>query len=178
MLFWVKLFYPAGVSLSCVMVVMCAGAFIVFCPSEELPPIFYPFFHKHIVQGLTGWNPLYKQSTLCVTFPFSGAIKCWCGTIATMFSQAPGRDSQDLCRFSSWMYLFDGEDNCMLSVPFSTCDLHFSCWRSGENCQAVAAGASMLLGYALWFSSKGECSPNFSVLLSCPRVVCSMFPVF
>ena len=70
MLFWVKLFYPAGVSLSCVMVVMRAGAFIVFCPSEELPPIFYPFFHKHIVQGLTGWNPLYKQSTFCVTFPF------------------------------------------------------------------------------------------------------------
>ena len=79
--------------------------------------------------------------------------------------------------FPSWMYLLDGEDNCLLSVPFSTCDLHVSCWQSGENCQAVAAGASMLLGYALWFSSKRG-PPYFSVLLSCPRVVCSMFPSF
>ena len=28
--------------------------------------------------------------------------------------------------FPSWLYLLDGEDNCMLSVPFSTSDLH---WR-------------------------------------------------
>ena len=34
--------------------------------------------------------------------------------------------------FPSWMYLLDGEDNFMLSVPFSTCDLHVSCWQSGE----------------------------------------------
>ena len=51
------------------------------------------------------------------------------------------------------MYLLDSEDNCMLSVPCSTSDLHVSCWQSGENCEAVAAGAFMLLVYALWFSS-------------------------
>ena len=30
------------------------------------------------------------------------------------------------------MYLLDGEDNCMLSVPCTMSDLHFSSWQSGE----------------------------------------------
>ena len=34
--------------------------------------------------------------------------------------------------FPSWMYLLDGDDNCMLSVPFSTSDLHFRCWQSAN----------------------------------------------
>ena len=80
--------------------------------------------------------------------------------------------------FPSWLHLLDGEDNCMLSVPFTTSDLHYSCWQSGENCQVVTAGALTLLCYAFWFCLKGGCSPYFSVLLSFPRVVCSMFPVF
>ena len=41
--------------------------------------------------------------------------------------------------FSSWMYLLDGDDSCMLSVPFSTSDSY--CWQSGANCHAMAAGA-------------------------------------
>ena len=113
-----------------------------------------------------------------VHFSLSGFQKCWCGTIAAMFSQAPRRDSQDLCCFfPSWLYLLDGEDNCMLSVPFSTSDLHFSCWQSGENCQVVAAGAFTLPGYAIFFF-KTAVPLILSVLLSCPSVVCSMFPVF
>ena len=36
-LFSVKLIYPACVSSSCAMVVMCTGAFIVFYPAEESP---------------------------------------------------------------------------------------------------------------------------------------------
>ena len=39
--------------------------------------------------------------------------------------------------FSSWLHLLDGEDNCMLSVPLSTSDLHCSCWQSGENLPGV-----------------------------------------
>ena len=35
-----------------------------------------------------------------VGFPFSHVIKCWCGTIATSFSQVAQRDSHDLGRFS------------------------------------------------------------------------------
>ena len=37
---------------------------------------------------------------LSVAFPFIDVLKCWCGTIATMFSQAAQRDSHDLCRLS------------------------------------------------------------------------------
>ena len=59
--------------------------------------------------------------------------------------------------FPSWLCLLDGEDNCML--PFSTSDLHFCCWQSGENCQVVSAEAFTLLGYAILFSL------NFSALL-------------
>ena len=55
--------------------------------------------------------------------------------------------------FPSWLYLLDGEDNCMLSVPFSTSDLHFSCWQSGENCQVVAAGGFTLPGYAFFLKA-------------------------
>ena len=66
------------------------------------------------------------------------------------------------------MYLLDGEDNCKLSVPFSTSDLHFSWWQSGENCQAVAAGAFMLLGYALWFSFKTRVLSLFICLVVYP----------
>ena len=66
--------------------------------------------------------------------------------------------------FPSWMHLLDGEDNCMLSVPLSTSDLHKSCWQSGENCQGVSAGAFTLLCHAFWFSLKGCFSPCFSFL--------------
>ena len=56
--------------------------------------------------------------------------------------------------FPSWMYLLDGDDNCMLSVPSRTSDLHISCWQSGEICQAMAADAFLLFNYALWFSAE------------------------
>ena len=90
-------------------------------------------------------NAFFKASTIGTYFTniliLSVAIlfsDCWCGTTATMFSQAAQRDSHDLCRFPSWMYFLDGDDNCMLSVPFSTSDLHFNCWQSGANCHAMA----------------------------------------
>ena len=56
--------------------------------------------------------------------------------------------------FTSWMYLLGGDDNCMLSVPSSTCDLHISCWQGGDICQAIAAATFTLFNYALWFSAK------------------------
>ena len=46
--------------------------------------------------------------------------------------------------FPSWLHLLDGEDNCMLSVPLSTSDLHYSSWQSGEVCQVLSTGAFTL----------------------------------
>ena len=57
--------------------------------------------------------------------------------------------------FPSWLHLFDGEDKCILSVPLSTSDLHYSCWQSGENCQVVSAGAFTLLCHVFLISMKG-----------------------
>ena len=53
---------------------------------------------------------------LSVVYPFSCVIRCWCGTIATRFSEVAQRDSHDFRRFFSWTYLLGGEDDCMLSV--------------------------------------------------------------
>ena len=176
MLFWVKFICPAGDSSSRALVVMLIGAFIVFCSPGASAADIYPLFHEHFFKAsLVGIQFTNNRPSVSL-FLFPGALKFWCGTIATMFlASSWTRQSRPLLFFPSWLYILDGEDNCMLSVPLSTSDLHFSCWQRGENCQAVAAGAFMLLGYALWFSSKGGCSPFLS---SCPRVVCSMFPVF
>ena len=58
--------------------------------------------------------------------------------------------------FLSWMYFLGGDDNCMLSVPSCTCDLHICCWQSGEICQVIAAAAFTMFNYALWSSSKED----------------------
>ena len=50
---------------------------------------------------------------------FSLVFKCWCGTNAARFSQFAQRHSDML---SPWMHL-PGDNNCMLSVPSSACDL-------------------------------------------------------
>ena len=55
-----------------------------------------PLFRKHVFQGLADWNPVYIQSE--TSFPWGSQVLC--GTIATMFSQVPRRDSQDLYCFS------------------------------------------------------------------------------
>ena len=51
--------------------------------------------------------------------------------------------------FTSLMYLLGSDDNCMLTVPSSTCDTRICCWQSGEICQATAAAAFTLFNYAL-----------------------------
>ena len=68
---------------------------------------------------------------LSVGFPFSRVRKCWCGIIATRFSQVAQRDCHDLPFLPPGCTFFGGNDICMLSVPSSTCDLHNSCWQGG-----------------------------------------------
>ena len=65
--------------------------------------------------------------------------------------------------------VLDGDDNCMLSVPFSTSDLHLSCWQSSANCHAMAAEAFMMLNYALWLLPEADVPLLFclAVLLTC-----------
>ena len=128
----------------------------------------YPLFHKHVFfnVSLVGIQFTYNRPSETF-FLFPGALKCWCGTIATMFWQAPGRDSPDLYCFPSWLYLLDGEDNCMLFVPFCTSDLHYDSWQSGEKFTGGGRRAFTLLCYAFWFSSKGCSSPCFSMFFCC-----------
>ena len=79
--------------------------------------------------------------------------------------------------FLPWMYLLDGDDNYILSVPFSTRDTTLTVGRVVKIARWWLPVLSCL-GYASWFSSKRGCSPCLSVLLSFPRVTCSTIPVF
>ena len=49
----------------------------------------------------------------------------------------------------SCLHLLDCDDNCMLSVPSNTSDLHYSRWQSGEICQGLPTGAFTLLCHVL-----------------------------
>ena len=100
MLFWVKFICPAGDSSSCAIVVMCTGTTVVFCSSDESPPTYIHSSTNTIFKvSLVGIQfAHYRPSETLFLFPWG--LKCWCGTIATMFLQAPGRDSHDFCCFS------------------------------------------------------------------------------
>ena len=77
--------------------------------------------------------------------------------------------------FPLWLCLLDGEDNCMLSVPFSTSDFHYSFWQSGANCQAMVAEVSDVTRLRIVvFSQKRMlsfllCLDVFAHALSAPR---------
>ena len=77
----------------------------------------------------------------------------------------------------SWMYRLGGDDNCILSVPSSTCNLRIGCWKCGGIFQEIAAEAFTLINYALWFSPKCGWWP--SVRSCClATVTWSTIPVF
>ena len=73
------------------------------CVAADIYIYIYIYIHSSM-------NTFFKASLVGIQFTnnrpsvspflFPVAVKCWCGTFATMFSQAPRRDSQDLCRFS------------------------------------------------------------------------------
>ena len=56
--------------------------------------------------------------------------------------------------FPSWLYLLDGEDTSMLSVPLSTSHLHYSSWQSGKSCQVLSTRAFTLLCHVLQTTMK------------------------
>ena len=66
-----------------------------------------------------------------------------------VFSSCSATQSRPLPFFPSWMYLLGGEDNCMLSVPSSTCGSHKGCWQGGDICQAKDIAAFTLFSYEL-----------------------------
>ena len=58
------------------------------------------------------------------------------------------------------------DDKCMLSVPLSTSDLHYSRWQSGEICQVLSTGAFTLFSHVVHASQK-IFSPSLSLLCLC-----------
>ena len=112
------------------------GAFVVFCPQKCRRQAYILSSTDMFFQCLAGGDPVYIQSILWDIYPFPCVAPlppCSCKLL--------DETVKTFAVFSSWLYFLDGEDNCMLSVPSNTSDLHYSSWQSGENCQAVAAGA-------------------------------------
>ena len=62
--------------------------------------------------------------------------------------------------------LLDDKDNCTLSVPLSTSDLHYSCWQSCEICQVFSIGAFTLFCHVFIVSRKIYSHP-LSLLCYC-----------
>ena len=166
MLFWVKLICPAGVSSSCAMVVM-SHLRLLSAALRRVAADIYPLFHKHVFSMSRRLGCSLHTIDPLGHFSFSlGLSSAGVAPLPPCSHKLPDETVKTFTVFPSWLYLLDGEDNCMLSVPFSTSDLHYSCWQSTLLCNTIL------------FSLKGGGSPYFSVFLSCPRVVCSMFPVF
>ena len=116
---------------------------------------------------------------LSVGYPFSHVIKCWCAPVPPGFLKLLSDTVTTFAVFPSWLNLLGGDDDCMLSVPSGTCELHISCWQGSDSCQAIAAEVLTLFNYALWFLLKAD-DPFFFVLSCClpKRVSCSTIPVF
>ena len=63
-------------------------------------------------------------------------------------------------------HLLGCDDKCMLSVPLSMSDLHYSRWQSGEICQVLSTGAFTLFSHVVHASQK-IFSPSLSLLCLC-----------
>ena len=111
-------------------------------------------------------------------FPFSGTQKkkCLCLTIATMFSKASRRDSQDLCCCFFPRGCTFSMVKTIASCPFHQARATFTTavGKVAKSARWCPPGLSRCWATHPGFSLKG-CS---SLLLSGPRVVCSMSPVF
>ena len=100
-----------------------------------------------------GWNPKYVQSGSPRRFSFSLGFKS--AGVAPCSRKLLDETVKTFAVFPSWLHLLDGEDNCMLSVPLSTSDLHYSSWQSCEICQVLSTWAFTLLCHSFRFSLKG-----------------------
>ena len=123
-----------------------------------------PFLQVRLVQGVAGWNPKYVQSCSLRRISFSLGLKsAGVAPLPPCSRKLLDETIKIFAVFPSWLHLLDGEDNCMLSVPLSTSDLHYSRWQSGG---VVHRGFHVVVPRVQIFC-EGLLT---SFLLSCPRV--------
>ena len=97
---------------------------LVFCSSDESPPT---FFHKHVFSR-SRWSES-SLHTIDRLRHFTSSLVLSSAGVAPL-PPCPRKLLDETVKtfavFPSWLYFLDGEDNCMLSVPLSTSDLHYS----------------------------------------------------
>ena len=135
MLFWIKFIY-----LLCWFLIFAHGAAPLRVLSLMNTHSSKNAFFKASLIGIYFTNTL----ILSVAFPLlrSYQVLVWhhCHQV---FTSCSARQSRALPFFPSWMYVLDGDDNCMLSVPFSTSDIHLLlavCRKlAGDGCRSFTA---------------------------------------
>ena len=119
-------------TVNCAMVIR-TGAFIVFCTSEESPQT---SIHSstNTCFSMSRWlgSSLRTIDPLCHFSSSLGLSSAGVTPLPPCSGKLLDETVQTFTVFPSWLHLLDGEDNCMLSVPFCTSDLHYDCWQSGE----------------------------------------------
>ena len=164
-----KVYLPVGVSSSCAMVVMLIGECIVSC-SPGASPLVYIHYSMNTFFMFSLFGIQFTNNRPLCHFSFSlGLSSAGVAQLPPCFFKLFDETVQTFAVFSSYMYLLDGDDNCMLSVLRVTSTLTLG--KVAENCQAVAAGVFTLLGYALWVFFKTRVL-SFFICLVVLRTCC------
>ena len=127
---------------------------IAFCSSDK-SPLAYALFkvwsvgiHNTCSNAFCGvFHPIWVSRSAGVA-PFSSCYRKLLDETVKTFAVFPRG-----CTFS-----MDGEDNCMLSVPFSSRDLHYSSRQGGRIYQVLTTGALTLGCHVFMVSMKVYCS--------------------
>ena len=122
-----------------------------------------PFPQVRLVQGVAGWNPKYVQSCSLRRISLSLGLKS--AGVPPCSRKLLDETVKTVAVFPSCLHLLGCDDNCMLSVPLSTSDLHNCRWPSGEICQVVSTRAFMLSCHVFLVSLKVCSSFFFCVVL-------------
>ena len=132
-----------------------------------------PFPQVRLVQGVAGWNPKYVQS--CSLRRISLFLGLKSAGVPPCSRKLLDETVKTVAVFPSCLHLLGCDDNCMLSVPLSTSDLHNCRWPSGEICQVVSTRAFMLSCHVFLVSLK-VCSSFFFLCCLAHALSARCFP--
>ena len=120
---------------------------LAFCSSDESPPSYIHSSKARLLQGIAGLNPIYVQSGPLRHIPFSLGLSS-AGVAQLLPCSRKLLDETVKILAVSHLLLLDCDDSCMLSVPSSTSDLHYSRWQSSVIYQVLSTEAFTLLCHA------------------------------
>ena len=102
------------------------GTSVTFCSSDEPPPT-NSHSSKYAFSRCLRLESKIRAVGLSETlFSFSGLKSGGVAPLPPCCRKLLDETVKTIAVFPAWLHLLDGEDNCMMSVPLSTSDLHYS----------------------------------------------------